>query len=79
VGPRAQHVFAFVRGEKVATAVPRLWLGFRGEWGGTELLLPSGTWRDVLSDELHYSSGAVSVAQLLRRFPVALLVQEDSP
>jgi (1->4)-alpha-D-glucan 1-alpha-D-glucosylmutase len=79
LGPRAAHVFAFVRGEEVASVVPRLWLGFRGEWGATELALPAGAWRDALSGELHLSSGAVSVAQLLRRFPVALLARQDSP
>jgi (1->4)-alpha-D-glucan 1-alpha-D-glucosylmutase len=78
-GPRANHTFAFVRGEEVATVVPRLWLGFRGEWGGTEVELPPGSWRDALSGERHDSRGAVLAAQLLHRFPVALLLREDSP
>ena len=78
-GLQANHAFAFVRGEEVATVVPRLWLGFRGEWGETEVELPRGAWRDVLSGECHVSSGAVLAAQLLRRFPVALLLREDSP
>jgi (1->4)-alpha-D-glucan 1-alpha-D-glucosylmutase len=79
MGSHAKHVFAFVRGEQVVSVVPRLWLGFRGEWGGTELELPRGRWRDALSGEPHFSDGAVLTAQLLRRFPVALLVREDSP
>jgi (1->4)-alpha-D-glucan 1-alpha-D-glucosylmutase len=78
-GSHAKHVFAFVRGDEVASVVPRLWLGFRGEWGGTEVALPRGAWRDALSGEPHFSEGAVLTAQLLRRFPVALLVREDSP
>ena len=78
-GLQANHAFAFVRGEEVATVVPRLWLGFRGEWGETEVELPRGAWRDALSGECHVSSGAVLAAQLLRRFPVALLLREDSP
>jgi (1->4)-alpha-D-glucan 1-alpha-D-glucosylmutase len=78
-GPQANHAFAFVRGEEVATVVPRLWLGFRGEWSETEVELPRGAWRDALSGECHVSSGAVLAAQLLRRFPVALLLREDSP
>jgi (1->4)-alpha-D-glucan 1-alpha-D-glucosylmutase len=79
VGSHAKHVFAFVREERVVSVVPRLWLGFRGEWGGTELELPRGAWRDALSGQPHFSDGAILAAQLLRRFPVALLVREDSP
>ncbi|HME72121.1 MAG TPA: hypothetical protein VKM54_19960 [Myxococcota bacterium] len=78
-GPHANHAFAFVRGEEVATVVPRLWLGFRGEWGKTEVKLPRGAWRDALSGERYVSSGTVLAAQLLRRFPVALLLREESP
>jgi (1->4)-alpha-D-glucan 1-alpha-D-glucosylmutase len=77
-GPQADHAFSFVRGEEVATVVPRLWLGFRDEWGETEVEIPRGAWRDALSGERHVSSGAVLAAQLLRRFPVALLVREEA-
>jgi (1->4)-alpha-D-glucan 1-alpha-D-glucosylmutase len=73
-GERAEHVFAFVRGGGSVTVVPRLVLKLAGDWKDTSLELLLGTWRNVLTGE-ELSGGKVRVADLLRRFPVALLSQ----
>ena len=71
-GERATHVVAFLRGESVAAIVPRLALGLGGRWADTRIRLNPGAWRNVLTGEDH-AGGDVRVADLLRRFPVALL------
>jgi (1->4)-alpha-D-glucan 1-alpha-D-glucosylmutase len=73
-GERAAHAFAFVRGGGAVTVVPRLLMKLRGDWGGTSLELPAGRWRNELTRE-EVGGGEVRVADLLRRFPVALLSQ----
>jgi (1->4)-alpha-D-glucan 1-alpha-D-glucosylmutase len=75
-GARARHVLAFARGEAVITIVPRLVLGLGGEWGDTSLELPAGRWRNELTGDV-VSGGPLRLADLLRRFPIALLARED--
>jgi (1->4)-alpha-D-glucan 1-alpha-D-glucosylmutase len=74
-GSRAEHVVAYLRGGKVAAIAPRLSLKVDGDWQGTQLQLPSGPWRNVLTGE-SFRSGHVELAVLLRRFPVALVARE---
>jgi (1->4)-alpha-D-glucan 1-alpha-D-glucosylmutase len=72
-GPAAEHVVAFDRGGAVtlATRLP-VGLAAAGGWLDTELALP-GSYVDVLTGrEL---SGRVQLAQVLDRYPVALLLQ----
>ncbi|MFL6193995.1 MAG: hypothetical protein ACJ75H_07480, partial [Thermoanaerobaculia bacterium] len=71
-GPRADHAVAFSRGGAVAAVAPRLVLGLGGDWQGTTLELPAGRWRDVLTG-VDLDGGARPLADLLARFPVALL------
>jgi (1->4)-alpha-D-glucan 1-alpha-D-glucosylmutase len=78
-GPHAHRVFAFARsfpagadGDALVTAVPRLAAAADG-WRGTTLALPPGRWRNLLDDTTH--TGTVTVADLWRAFPVALLVR----
>src|SRR5262249_44906590 len=60
------HAIAFLRGGEVAVVVPRLTMtGDRT----TEIALPAGEWRDVVSDHAIVSRGSVSVAILLAEFP----------
>jgi (1->4)-alpha-D-glucan 1-alpha-D-glucosylmutase len=76
-GPRAGHVVAFmrgVRGGEVAAVAPRLPLRLQGDWRGTTLELPPGSWRNELTGEA-IEGGARPVAELLARFPVALLTR----
>lgn len=72
-GPAAEHLVGFVRDNlvAVATRLP-LGLGRVGGWRDTALAL-QGEWADVLTDRAH--SGDVPVAELLDRYPVALLVR----
>jgi (1->4)-alpha-D-glucan 1-alpha-D-glucosylmutase len=54
------------------TLAPRLVLGLAGEWADTTVALPEGRWRDVLTGDCG-DGGERNVAELLARFPVALL------
>jgi (1->4)-alpha-D-glucan 1-alpha-D-glucosylmutase len=77
-GEASDHALGFLRGEAVAVLVPRLPVRLvrEGGWRGTEVTLPDGRWRDVLTGEV-CTGGAVRVAEVLGRFPVALLERED--
>jgi (1->4)-alpha-D-glucan 1-alpha-D-glucosylmutase len=74
-GPRAEHGIAYLRGDRVLTVVPRHWLSLRGDWQGTTIQVPEGTWRNRFTGE-SFEGGIVPLANLLQRFPVALLVRE---
>jgi (1->4)-alpha-D-glucan 1-alpha-D-glucosylmutase len=72
-GPAAEHAVAFDRGGAItlATRLP-VGLAAAGGWLDTELALP-GSYLDVLTGrEL---AGRVEVAQILDRYPVALLLR----
>jgi (1->4)-alpha-D-glucan 1-alpha-D-glucosylmutase len=75
-GEQADHVVAFMRGDDVATVVPRLPYGLRGDWRRTRLRLPPGRWRNELTREWIDGRNPY-VAALLTRFPVALLSREN--
>jgi (1->4)-alpha-D-glucan 1-alpha-D-glucosylmutase len=86
-GPGARHAVAFERTGGLAVIVPRLAADpGTGEpesrrragdtaWPGTTVELPGGGWVDVLTGE-RVAGGSVSVADLLERFPVAVLGRE---
>ncbi len=76
-GPAAGHCLAFVRSGAVATVVTRLSLRLAesGGWVDTELRLPDGRWRDVLSGRS--VAGRCPVSSLLADEPVALLVRQE--
>jgi (1->4)-alpha-D-glucan 1-alpha-D-glucosylmutase len=71
-GPGADRVIAFERGGRAAVVVPRLVMSERAP---AAVHLPSGGWRNVFTSE-HWTA-EVSAADLLARFPVALLERED--
>jgi len=73
-GAKAGHAVAFRRTGGLAVLGPRLVVGLAGDWADTVAQLPPGDWRSVLTGEP--ASGAVPVADLLARFPVAVLAQE---
>jgi (1->4)-alpha-D-glucan 1-alpha-D-glucosylmutase len=83
-GASAEHVLAFTRTGGLAVIVPRLVarLGGRtwgsGAWGDTSVVIPDGSWTDVLTGE-PVPGGSVSVETLLRRFPVAVLGRQSYP
>jgi (1->4)-alpha-D-glucan 1-alpha-D-glucosylmutase len=74
-GERAAHVVAFVRGSRVVTVVPRLVLKLNGEWGNTTLKVPDGAWRNELTGD-DVDGDVTRMADLLARFPVALLIRK---
>jgi (1->4)-alpha-D-glucan 1-alpha-D-glucosylmutase len=78
-GPRADRAFVFARGTDMVVAVPRAG-AIDPE---TVLELPPGSWCNVLTDERVHGgvaddrfTGAVMLAALWAKFPVALLVRE---
>ncbi len=71
-GPREDTVVAFTRRGEVAVVVPRLPLRLKGDWQGTTVELPAGAWRNELTGE-EAEGGERQAAELLARFPVALL------
>jgi (1->4)-alpha-D-glucan 1-alpha-D-glucosylmutase len=74
-GPAASHAIAFARNGVVAVAT-RLPVGLatRGGWGETALPLPEGAWTDAFTGLP--TSGFVPLADLLARYPVALLLAD---
>ncbi|MBB4931559.1 (1-_4)-alpha-D-glucan 1-alpha-D-glucosylmutase [Lipingzhangella halophila] len=85
-GPAAAHVLAFARGPDldVVTVATRLPLGLAagGGWADTVLPLPSGpgSWTDLLTRRALAPTGTdgltvATLAELLDRYPVALLVR----
>lgn len=66
---------AFGRSGRAVTVVTRLsrLLDRSGGWRDTALRLPPGRWRDRLTGA--EAEGSVALAELLERWPVALLVR----
>jgi (1->4)-alpha-D-glucan 1-alpha-D-glucosylmutase len=75
-GEKAHHAVAYLRGDQVAVVAPRLVMGLGGDWAGTAVELPPGPWHDVLGGA-EVAGGTVPLAELLARFPVALLVRGE--
>jgi (1->4)-alpha-D-glucan 1-alpha-D-glucosylmutase len=73
-GPRSDHALSFLRGGKVVVLVPLLPLKLADDWAGTAIEMPPGDWENVLSGS-EVGGGRVNIADLLRTFPVALLVK----
>jgi (1->4)-alpha-D-glucan 1-alpha-D-glucosylmutase len=74
IGIAADHAIAFDRGGAV-TVGTRLPIGLAslGGWGDTVILLPARPVRDVLTGR-DFDGGQLRMADLLDRYPVALLV-----
>ena len=77
-GSAAAHVVAFARGDDVVVVVPRLTLALgrpgAWPWDDTTLEVPGGPWTDLLSGARH-DGGPTGMADVLGRFPVALLAR----
>ncbi|GIH17867.1 malto-oligosyltrehalose synthase [Rugosimonospora africana] len=73
-GPAAGHLIGFDRGGAVAVATRLpVRLRRRGGWAETVLPLRPGTWTDALTGA-EFTAQAPRVADILARYPVALLV-----
>ncbi|MBC7443251.1 MAG: malto-oligosyltrehalose synthase [Ramlibacter sp.] len=79
LGARAENVIAFDRGGAVtvATRLP-LGLAAAGGWGDTAVVLGGHPVIDLLTGVLH-PGGVTSLATVLSRYPVALLISHDGP
>jgi len=75
-GASAGHAVAFERGGGLAVVVPRLLVTLE-DWAGAVVELPEGAWVDVLTGE-KLDGGPAEVAELLSRFPVAILGREET-
>lgn len=75
-GRQADHVVAFLRGDRIVTVVPRLTVAAQDGWDDTNIELPPGNWRNVLSN-VDMRGGECCIADLLSQFPVALLTLEE--
>jgi (1->4)-alpha-D-glucan 1-alpha-D-glucosylmutase len=73
-GTHGKSVLAFVRGGECLVAAPLRRLKIAGRWEDTALELPAAAWRNELTGET-VQGGAIKVADLWGRFPVALLVR----
>jgi len=78
VGAAASHVVAADRGGAVVVAT-RLPLGLErdGGWRDTELLVPTARYVDAFTGAEHSSEG-LRLADVLDRYPVALLLRADA-
>jgi (1->4)-alpha-D-glucan 1-alpha-D-glucosylmutase len=76
--PLQHHLVAYDRGGAVtlATRLP-VALEASGGWADSEIRLPAGQYRDVLTDRAVV--GTVKVGRLLDTYPVALLLVEVAP
>ncbi|MPZ76897.1 MAG: malto-oligosyltrehalose synthase [Deltaproteobacteria bacterium] len=74
-GAKSDHVIAFARAERAITVAPRFLLKLNGSWGDTVIKIPTGDWHNALTSET-VEGGEVRLANLLKRFPVALLSKE---
>jgi (1->4)-alpha-D-glucan 1-alpha-D-glucosylmutase len=71
-GPRSSNIVAFTRNNGLVVVVPRLVPDVAEGWAGTTVDLPTDPWVDVLTGA-PVDGGRAEVADLLRRFPVAVL------
>jgi len=75
-GAGAAHALAYARSEDLVVVGTRLPVGLEraGGWDDTTLTLPEGEWTDVITGS-SVGGGPVELADLLSRYPVALLVK----
>ncbi len=76
-GSQRDSVVAFRRGDGLIAVAPRLVSRIASGWDETTLTLPQGTWRNWLTGA-NLPGGDVRLDDLLRDFPVALLVKGDA-
>jgi (1->4)-alpha-D-glucan 1-alpha-D-glucosylmutase len=73
-GKKSAHGIAYLRGDTVATVVPRWTALLGGNWEDTCVELPQGKWINRLTGG-SLRGGKVAMEEVLRDFPVALLVK----
>ena len=76
-GPAARHVVAYDRGGAVTVATRLPDALARTGWGDTTIMLAGHPWQDTLTGA-RYAGGEVRLAELLARYPVALLISASA-
>jgi (1->4)-alpha-D-glucan 1-alpha-D-glucosylmutase len=76
-GRKADHAMGFLRAGRLATIVPRWPAKLAGNWSNTAVDLPGDRWQNLLTGDA-WSGGHLSLQNILRRFPVALLLREEN-
>jgi (1->4)-alpha-D-glucan 1-alpha-D-glucosylmutase len=74
-GAKERHALCFARSGRVVVLIPRFPLLLGGDWQDTSVVLPRGTWTDLLSGRV-WKGGTAAVSSLLGSFPVALLFRD---
>jgi (1->4)-alpha-D-glucan 1-alpha-D-glucosylmutase len=74
-GAKSCHAIAYLRGDNIATIVPRWTTLLGGDWAQTAVSLPEGRWTNRLTGA-SVDGGRSQIAELLKDFPVALLVSD---
>ncbi len=74
-GAKAGHALGFVR-DALLVLVPRLVVGLGDDWGDTQVDLPGGHWRNLLTGAVEEGGRVVAVSSLVGQFPVAVLARE---
>ena len=76
-GTCSDNVLSYIRGKNLIVVVPRLLLKIKKQWKNTKLNLPKGEWINIFSEKT-FPSGAISVENILKDFPVAVLKRISS-
>ncbi|MCF8024381.1 MAG: malto-oligosyltrehalose synthase [Desulfobacteraceae bacterium] len=75
-GANHNHALAFTRGSRAVTIIPRLVMGFSGDWKDTRINLSKSAWQNILTGET-FSGPEFLLKNILKKFPVALLVRPN--
>ena len=74
-GERSEHLVSYLRGNNIMVLAPRLVMSLGGDWRDTSVTLPDGNWQSALGSA-HHTGGTKRVSELLKEFPVELLVRK---
>ena len=75
-GEKREHLIAFRRGEAIAVMAPRWNIKLGRGFASTLVDLPEGRWTNLFTGETT-KGGKLRVQNVLSRFPVALLVNDN--
>lgn len=74
LGSGSDQTVAFMRGSEVMVIVPRCQLKFKNRGNGSRIIVPEGEWCDLFSRKI-IKSGSRKIKDLLKDFPVAILIR----
>ena len=75
-GSHHSDIIAFMRGASVITIVPRHHFSRKNRWDATRINIPPGRWQNVFTSQI-VDCGTNKIRDLLKEFPVAVLVDLD--